>query len=161
MILETFIRVFVDAEALDRTVDFYAGLLSGKETLRFAYPEANLELAAVSSEKLSVLIIAGPPEGRARFEATRLTIQVDRLEAYVDQLVKAGATQLEPIQATPRGRKTRLRHADGLIVEYVEHDAGGWGPRDNPQTSARSLRSSAAGSNSVMTVPTRRYPDAS
>lgn len=124
MIIETFARVFVEADALDATVAFYIDLLSGRETLRFAYPEAGLELAAVSSDKLSVLIIAGPPERRAPFEATKLTIQVDRLEPYVDALIAAGGTQLEPIQATPRGRKTRFRHADGLVVEYVEHDAG-------------------------------------
>lgn len=120
MILETFIRVFVDGDALDRTVAFYADLMSGRETLRFAYPEAGLELAAVSSAKLSVLIIAGPPERRAPFETTRLTIQVDRLEPYADLLVKAGGRQLEPVQTTPVGRKTRFRHADGTIVEYVE-----------------------------------------
>ncbi|MDR3559820.1 MAG: hypothetical protein P4N59_00065 [Negativicutes bacterium] len=34
-----------------------------------------------------------------------------------------GATQLEPIQPTPVGRKTRFRHADGLVAEYVEHTA--------------------------------------
>jgi hypothetical protein len=36
-------------------------------------------------------------------------------------LAKTGATQLEPIQKTPVGRKT-FRHADKLIVEYVDHD---------------------------------------
>ncbi|SCM71803.1 conserved hypothetical protein [uncultured Pleomorphomonas sp.] len=123
MILETFIRVFVDADALDPTVAFYTELLSGRETLRFAYPEAGLELAAVSSAKLSVLIVAGPPERRAPFEATRLTIQVDRLESYADVLNAAGGQQLEPVRRTPVGRKTRFRHADGMIVEYVDHDA--------------------------------------
>lgn len=123
MILETFLRVFVDGDALDRTVALYVDLTAGRETLRFAYPEAGLELAAVSSEKLSVLIIAGPPERRAPFETTRLTIQVDRLEPYADLLVKAGGQQLEPVQTTPVGRKTRFRHADGTIVEYVDHNA--------------------------------------
>jgi hypothetical protein len=31
-----------------------------------------------------------------------------------------GAEQLEAIQATPVGRKTRFRHPDGLVVEYVD-----------------------------------------
>ena len=123
MILEVFTRVFVDDDAFASTIAFYVDLLSGKETLRFAYPDAGLELAAVSSAKLSVLIIAGPPERRAPFEATRLTIQVDRLESIIDLLVKAGARQLEPVQKTPVGRKTRFRHADGTVVEYVDHDA--------------------------------------
>jgi hypothetical protein len=123
MILETFTRAFVAAGALDASVAFYKALLAGDETLRFAYPETGLELAAVSSPKLSVLIIAGPPEKRAPFEATRLTIKVDALGPFLAVLKAAGAEPLEPIQATPVGRKTRFRHPDGLVVEYVDHTA--------------------------------------
>lgn len=123
MILETFARVFVEEDALETTVAFYIGLTTGRQTMRFGYPEAGLEMAAVSSDKLSVLIIAGSPERRAPFEATRLTIKVDRLEPYVKLLQKAGGEQLEPIQTTPVGRKTRFRHADGTVAEYVDHDA--------------------------------------
>jgi hypothetical protein len=118
MILETFARVFVDADALDPTCAFYSALLGGEETMRFAYPEKGLELAAISSPKLSVLVIAGPPEKRRPFEATRLTIKVETLEPVLAILRKAGAEQFQP---TPVGRKTRFRHADGLIVEYVDH----------------------------------------
>ena len=121
MILETYTRVFVDTDMLDRTVSFYKALLSGEQTLRFGYPEMGLTLAAVSSPRLSVLIIAGPPERRAPFEATRLTIKVASLEPLLDVLTKTGAEQLEPVQPTPVGRKTRFRHADGLVVEYVDH----------------------------------------
>jgi hypothetical protein len=123
MILETYTRVFVEAEALDATSAFYQALLGGSETLRFAYPEAGLDLAAVSSPHLSVLIIAGPADKRRPFEATRLTIKVDTLGSVIPVLKQAGAEQLEPIQPTPVGRKTRFRHADGLVVEYVDHDA--------------------------------------
>ena len=124
MVIETFTRVFVEAERLDATVGFYRALLDGEETLRFALPEAGLELAAVSSKALSVLVIAGPADRRAPFEATRLTIKVDRLDATLPALAAGGAEQLEPVQRTPVGWKTRFRHADGLVVEYVEHDAG-------------------------------------
>lgn len=125
MIREAYTRVFVDAGMLDCTISFYKALLSGEQTLRFGYPETGLELAAVSSPHLSVLIIAGPPERRAPFEATRLTIKVESLEPVIDVLTKAGAEQLEPVQPTPVGRKTRFRHADGLVVEYVEHAVSG------------------------------------
>ncbi len=121
MILETYTRVFVDAGALDRTVAFYKALLGGEETLRFAYRATGLALAAVSSPRLSVLIISGPADKRAPFEATRLTIKVTRREPVIEVLMHAGADQLEPIQPTPVGRKTRFRHADGLVVEYVDH----------------------------------------
>jgi hypothetical protein len=69
--------VFVDADELDPTCAFYSDLLGGEETMRFAYPEKGLELAAISSPKLSVLVIAGPPEKRRPFEETRLTIKVE------------------------------------------------------------------------------------
>jgi uncharacterized glyoxalase superfamily protein PhnB len=125
MILETFVRVFVDLDALEPTRSFYCALLGGEETMRFPYPEKGLQLVAVSSPRLSVLIIAGPPENRRPFEATRLTIKVEKLESALNVLEKAGAQQLEPIQPTPVGRKTRFRHADGLIVEYVDHTQKG------------------------------------
>jgi predicted enzyme related to lactoylglutathione lyase len=121
MILETYVRVFVDPGALDRTIEFYRSLLSGVVSMRFTYPEQELEVAAVSSDKLSVLIIAGTAESRAQFEETRLTVKVDNLEAAIAFLVKNTAKQLEPIRATPVGRKTRFRHADGTVVEYVDH----------------------------------------
>src|SRR4051812_19715239 len=123
MILEAYTRVFVDADELDPTCALYRVLLGGEESMRFAYPETGLELAAISSPRLSVLIIAGPAEKRRPFESTRLTIKVERLESVLDLLEKAGAEQLEPIQPTPVGRKTRFRHTDGLIVGYVEHAA--------------------------------------
>jgi len=114
MILETFTRVFVNADAIEPTCAFYRDLLGGEETMRFAYPEMGLELAAISSPKLSVLVIAGAPEKRRPFK-------VETLEPVLSVLERAGAEQLEPIQPTPVGRKTRFRHADGLIVEYVDH----------------------------------------
>jgi hypothetical protein len=123
MILATYTRAFVEAGTLDRSVAFYKALLSGEESLRFAYSEAGLELAAVSSPRLSAPIIAGPPAKRAPFETTRLTIKVEALEPIVATLKEAGAQQLEPIQATPVRRKTRFPRPDGLVVEYVDHTA--------------------------------------
>jgi catechol 2,3-dioxygenase-like lactoylglutathione lyase family enzyme len=121
-VLEAHIRVFVEDEALDQTSAFYQRLLGGEETMRFAYPELGLELAAVSSPAQSVLIIAGPADKRRPFEATRLTVKVAALELAIAELCAAGAEQLEPIQKTPVGRKTRFRHPDGLITEYVDHE---------------------------------------
>jgi len=46
---------------------------------------------------------------------------VETLERVIEVLANAGAEQLEPIPSTPVGRKTRFRHPDGLIVEYVDH----------------------------------------
>ena len=123
MILETFIRCFVNSDALDSTVAFYEVLLQGRESLRFDYPETGLRIAQVSSPQLSVLVIAGDADKRKPFEATRLTIKVSSLEDYASLLASQGAELLDPVQKTPVGRKMRYRHADGLIVEYVQHDA--------------------------------------
>ncbi|KAJ5605207.1 hypothetical protein N7510_010361 [Penicillium lagena] len=121
MILETFTRVFVDADQLENTLSFYKTLLGGEVTLRFPYPDKGLEIAAVSSTQLSVLIIAGPEDKREAFSATQLTIKVDQLDIYVAVLNAAGCEHLEPVQDTPAGRKTRFRHPDGMVVEYVDH----------------------------------------
>ena len=56
------------------------------------------------------------------FERTRITIRVEALEQAITTLLDSGAEQPEPIQATPAGRKTRFRRADGLVVEYVENE---------------------------------------
>ncbi|KAJ5574156.1 uncharacterized protein N7459_008583 [Penicillium hispanicum] len=121
MILETFTRVFIDAEQLEASLAFYKTLLNGEVTLRFPYPEKGLELAAVSSPKLSVLFVAGSAESRKPFEQTKLTIKVDQLDNYVGTLIAGGCEQLESVQDTPAGRKTRFRHPDGVVVEYVDH----------------------------------------
>ncbi|MBJ6135411.1 hypothetical protein JAU75_21435 [Ochrobactrum sp. Q0168] len=122
MILETYLRVFVDPSALENTIAFYRSLLSGEVSLHFVDPGNELELVAISSQKLSVLIIAGHYDKRAPFELTRLTVKVDRLENAIEVLMSIGAVQLEQIQQTPVGRKMRFQHADGMVVEYVDHD---------------------------------------
>jgi hypothetical protein len=48
---------------------------------------------------------------------------VKALEPILEILRQTEAEQLEPIQPTPVGRKTRFRHVDGLVVEYVDHAA--------------------------------------
>lgn len=121
MILESYIRVFVENKAFNKTRAFYRPLLNGSDGIHFSYPEKGLELASVVSPKLSMLIIAGPAELRQPFESTALTLRVDTLQPTIDNLLAQGASQLDPIQKTPIGRKTRFRHLDGLIVEYVEH----------------------------------------
>jgi hypothetical protein len=125
MILETYARVYLDAGAMNEACDFYKELLAGEETLRFTNRAVGLEIAAISSTHLSVILIAGPAENRRPFEPTRLTIRVEKLETAVPMLKHLGAQQLEPIQSTPIGRKTRFRHPDGLTVEYIDRNNAG------------------------------------
>ena len=95
MILETYTRVFVDAEDFLRTIAFYIDLLSGQQTMRFAYPETGLELAAISSPSLSILIIAGPLRCSQRD-------QMAALEGIAANL------RTVPAVAPPRPRKGQL-----------------------------------------------------
>ncbi|KAJ5172069.1 hypothetical protein N7492_004662 [Penicillium capsulatum] len=117
MILEVYTRIFVSFAKLSETLNFYKNILNGEETLHFAYPEKNLEIAAISSPKLSVLILAGDEESLEPFRATQLTIKVASLDQYIHTLIMSGSEQLEPVQKTPTGEKTRFRHPDGSIVE--------------------------------------------
>lgn len=123
MILRAYARVFIEPGRLEATLAFHLALTGGREIARFDHPETGLTLSIVESPALNVLIIAGPADKRAPFEATNLTVKVDRLEPTVETLLANGAEQLEPIVRTPVGRKTRMRHPDGMIVEYVDHDA--------------------------------------
>ncbi|KAJ6020678.1 hypothetical protein N7540_006182 [Penicillium herquei] len=122
MILEVYTRIFIPTDKLTETLSFYKSLLNGEETLHFSYPEKSLEIAAVSSPKLSVLIISGSDECLQPFRSTQLTIRVDSLDAHIEQLISSGCEQLESVQETPVGRKTRFKHVDGVVVEYVCFD---------------------------------------
>lgn len=120
-ILDGYTRVFVEEDQVDQTSSFYQELLGRMETQRFAYPEKHLLIATIRSPQLSILIVGGSEEQRAPFAKTRLTVSIASLEEAILLLLRLGAIQLEVIQATPSGRKTRFLHPDGLVVEYVEN----------------------------------------
>jgi hypothetical protein len=120
-ILEAYSRVFIDPDKFDTTIAFYEQLTHGHCQTQGDYPEYHLQLAMVHSPRANFLIIAGTPEARRTFEATSLTLKVDDLQAAIRTLDALQAEHLEPVQSTPLGLKTRYRHPDGLVVEYVEH----------------------------------------
>jgi len=114
-------RVFAGPGELRGTVGFYRALTGGRCSLHFPFPERGLELASVSSPTASFLVIAGTDEALAPYRATRLTVLVEDIGAVAAALAPAGAVVLQPVTAVPTGFQTRLRHPDGLVVEYVEH----------------------------------------
>jgi hypothetical protein len=118
---ETQTRIFVAPELLEPTIAFYEMLTGGCCSLRFPFRERGLELASVSSPVASFLIIAGAPDAIAPFRATLLTMLVEDIDAVAEALVPLGAVVLQTVTSVPTGFQTRLRHADGLVVEYVEH----------------------------------------
>jgi len=122
VITESFVRVFVEPAAFKATIRAYMAATGGHCSMYFPFPERGLELAAVSSPAVSFLIIAGDAAALAPFRATQVTFHVDDLDEAIEVAVQAGATLLQPRTAVPTGVQARLRFADGLTVEYVEHD---------------------------------------
>jgi hypothetical protein len=53
--------------------------------------------------------------------ATAATVLVADLDTAVAEWVAAGAEVIQERVSAPVGAGARLRHPDGLIVEYVEH----------------------------------------
>jgi hypothetical protein len=121
LVREVQARVFVAPDGLRPAVAYYKALTGGRCSLYFPFPERGLELASVSSRAASFLIIAGRDEALAPFRATALTVLVEEITAVAELLVPRGAVVLQPVTPVPTGYQTRLRHPDGLIVEYVQH----------------------------------------
>jgi predicted enzyme related to lactoylglutathione lyase len=116
-VIRGMVRVYLAPEDLDKTVDFYEALFGQGCDMRFKYEEAGLEMASVGS----VLLIAGR-KGRLRpFRETWATFLVDSLDSFSKTLLEIGADILEEPKVVPTGRNMRVRHPDGVVIEYVEH----------------------------------------
>ncbi|WP_343865533.1 VOC family protein [Caenispirillum bisanense] len=120
-VLQSWVRVFCDARALDDVVDFYRGLTGGEVTLRYGYKEQKVRMAGVRSPALSVLVVAGEPAARRPFEAIALTLEVDDLDAVKKAFTYIGGEVMEE-KTTEAGTRTLfVKHPDGLLAEYVPH----------------------------------------
>lgn len=102
---------------LDQAVVFYEEVLGEKCSLRFEYPQINLELAQVGN----ILLIRGSDEALKPIRGTQATFLVDSVIEYKNFLLKVGAEMINDIKEVPTGRNMTVRHSDGTIVEYVEH----------------------------------------
>lgn len=122
-IREVQLRIFTAPERFRTTVAYYKALTGGKVTLHFPFPERGLELASISSPAASFLVIAGTAAALAPFRGTALTILVTDIDRVSRNLVSLGAEVLQERTPVPTGYQTRLRHPDGLVVEYVQHTA--------------------------------------
>jgi hypothetical protein len=120
-ICELFTRVFVSPEQFRATVAFYKALTGGRVTLHFAFPERGLELASISSPTASFLVIAGTEPALTPFRSTAVTVVVSDIMAIFKNLPPLGATVLQEPTPVPTGYQMRLRHPDGVVVEYVQH----------------------------------------
>jgi predicted enzyme related to lactoylglutathione lyase len=129
-IKEILTRVFVPKADLQKTVAFYREYLGGKCTLHFDFPAIKLEIAEVASKHQNFLLIAGTEEAMKPFRAATLTAHVEGLQALIDYLLERGATALDAKTKVPTGTRIHIRHPDGMVVEYVEHNKGAAAHKD-------------------------------
>ena len=114
-VLKILSRIYVNE--LDKHINFYEALLDSKTELRFAMPQAGLELAQVGI----ILIIAGNEESLRPFKETRATILVDSIEQFKTFLEEMGSKIIRGPSKVPTGINMTVEHPDGSIFEYVEH----------------------------------------
>lgn len=108
-------RIYVND--MDQAVPFYEELLHEKCTSRFLYPQMELEIARIRN----ILFVAGTDEALEPFRSTSMTFLVDSVQEYKDFLLQNGALVIRGIQTVPTGWNMTVRHLDGALVEYVEH----------------------------------------
>lgn len=124
-----FTRVFCQPGQLIETVHFYEQLTQERLDMDMDIPEAGLHVVAVGS--FLILELDAEPHGLA--SKTTVTVLNADLDQAVARQVAAGAEIVQARWEAPVGAGTRLRHPDGLIVEYLEHrptndDAAKLGP---------------------------------
>lgn len=123
-ILGVLTRIYLSLSELDNTISFYEVLFGEECRMRFKHHEVGLELAWVGS----VLLIAGSQDKLKPFKSTSATFLVDSIDNYMGILLEQGAIILEEPRSAPirlndtrSGRNMRVRHPDGMVIEYVEH----------------------------------------
>lgn len=116
-ILKTLCRVYVND--IDESICFYQKIFGRKCDSLFIYDKAGLTIAQVSG----VLIIGGDDKALEPFRDTDMTFLVDSVNEFRAILLQSGAEIIINIQKVPNGYNMTIRHKDGTIVEYVEHDS--------------------------------------
>ncbi len=116
LIKQVLYRVYV--HDIEQSLEFYEKTLNEKCNLRFKYSQANLELAQIGN----ILIIAGSDEALRPVKDTQATFLVDSITEFKGFLLNNGATILTDLKQVPTGMNMTVKHADGTIVEYVEHN---------------------------------------
>ncbi len=116
-IYTTLTRIFVASTELDSSIEFYEQLFGKECELRFAYPEAGLELAMIDS----ILLISGSPNHLRPFQKTQVTFLVDSVDEFFEFFTARQISILDLPKAVPTGKNMRVQHPDGMIAEYVEH----------------------------------------
>lgn len=109
-------RIYV--QDINSAIECYEGLFHNKCNLRFSYKEMNLELAQVEN----ILILCGSEKALEPFRDTKATFLVDSVTEFRDYLLKHGASIIRDLKKVPTGTNMTVKHQDGTIIEYVEHN---------------------------------------
>ncbi len=112
-----FVRVFCAPGKLAETVSFYETLTSTKLDMDMDIPEGGLHVVAVGQ----FLILELDREKHALAVETTATVLNANLDEAAARQIAEGAEVVEARWESPVGPGIRLRHPDGLLVEYVEH----------------------------------------
>lgn len=116
VIRQALTRIYV--QDIDSVIEFYEGLFHNKCSLRFNYKEVSLELAQVGN----ILILCGSEKALEPFRDTKATFLVDSVAEFRNYLLKHGAKIIRDLRKVPTGVNMTVKHADGTIFEYVEHN---------------------------------------
>lgn len=115
-IFKKLVRIYVNN--LDSAISFYQTLTNDSVGLRFKMPSHHLELASIDN----LLLISGKEEDLKPFRQTHATFLVDSIDEFKTFLENSGSTIIKEPTPVPTGRNMTVKHPDGLIVEYVEHN---------------------------------------
>ena len=96
---------------------FYEQLTQARLDMDMDIPEAGVHVVAVGP--FLILELNAAQHGLAA--QTTVTVLNADLDEAVARQVTAGAEIVQERWTAPVGAGTRLRHPDGLIVEYLEH----------------------------------------
>lgn len=112
--------MFPEKGRLKETVRFYASLAQVEFDMDMDIPESGLHVVGVGA----FLILEMDPAKLDRIDEAKLT-HVTVLAPHLEQTVRAcvdrGAKVVQERWQSPPGPGCRLRHPDGLLVEYLEH----------------------------------------
>lgn len=113
-VIKSFTRLYVDN--MNTALEFYESLLGEKCSVRFPYPEVNLELAQIGH----FLILAGSKDNLKEFRDTKATIVVDSVLNFKNYILKTGGKIIRDIKKVPTGLNLTMENPDGSIIEYVQ-----------------------------------------
>jgi hypothetical protein len=115
-----FARVFCPEGTLSATVHFYQALTSVSLDMDMDIPEAGLHVVAVGPFLILEMDTTKLDRAGQAVE-THVTVLNAHLVEAVAKQVALGATVAQERWDAPPGPGVRLRHPDGLLVEYLEH----------------------------------------